>query len=172
MCAFRASQNRPRAYRRASVRCSSLLLAGAMDAVPTGALELSAALSDGGDTFPHEALQLILPLLPLDARACAACVCRAWHAATSNPLLWENLSFENCIAHADDATLATVCTRAGAALHTATPLRSETGGAHRITRAPATRSWSFTSVAGHAACVEKRKVASFCTAPLPFAASV
>ena len=92
-----------------------------MDAVRPGAQELSAASRWSGHTSPHElaeALSLILPLLPLDARARAACVCRAWRTATSNPLLWEELRFAHCAAHVRDATLARLCARAGTALRT------------------------------------------------------
>ena len=89
-----------------------------MEVVSLDAQKLSAALSESGSTFPHEALPLLLPLLPLDARACAACVCRAWRAAILNPLLWKELSFERCAARVNDATLASLCARAGAALHT------------------------------------------------------
>ena len=95
---------------RASVRESSPpLLASVMDpAVLLDTLQLS------GDTFPHEAMPLILPLLPLDARARAACVCRAWRAAA--PRFWEELNLERCTAHIHDESIATLCARAGAAL--------------------------------------------------------
>ena len=93
-----------------------------MDAAPSDALELStASLCWGGYASPHmvaEALSLILPLLPLDSRARAACVCRAWRAATSHPALWEELSFERCTARVGDAALDSLCARAGAALRT------------------------------------------------------
>ena len=89
-----------------------------MDAVPPGALELSAALRDGGDTFPHEALAPFVMLLPPDLRARAACVCRAWRAATAHPTLREELDFRRCVAPINDATLASLCVRAGTALRT------------------------------------------------------
>ena len=93
-----------------------------MDAAPLDALELSApSLRWSGYASPHklaEALSLILPLLPLDSRARAACVCRAWRAATSHPALWEELSFERCTARVGDAALDSLCARAGAALRT------------------------------------------------------
>ena len=94
----------------------SLLLAGAMDAVVLGARELSAASSD--IALSHEALLLLLPLLPLDCRARAACVCRAWRAATAHPALWEALSFECCTARVTNAALSSLCACAGAALLT------------------------------------------------------
>ena len=99
---------------RASIHQSSpLLLAGVMDPVASpDTQELS------GDTFPHEALVLVLQRLPLDARACAACVCPAWRAATAHPLLWQELSFERCAVHINNATLASLCARAGAELRT------------------------------------------------------
>ena len=107
-----------------------------MDAAPSDALELStASLCWGGYASPHmvaEALSLILPLLPLDSRARAACVCRAWRAATSHPALWEELSFEGCAAPIDDATLASLCARTGAALRT---LRLDSDECARVTAA-------------------------------------
>ena len=80
---------------------------------------LSAAPREGGSALQHEALLLLLlPLLPLDARARAACVCRAWRAATAHSGLWEALSFERCAARVSNATLASLCARAGAQLRT------------------------------------------------------
>ena len=76
-----------------------------------------------GQASPHrlaEALSVLLPLLPLEARARAACVCRAWRAATSHPALWEELSFERFALRVNDATLSQLCARAGAALRTLT----------------------------------------------------
>ena len=72
-----------------------------------------------GQASPHqlaEALSLILPRLAPDSRARAACVSRAWRAATLHPALWEELRFERCAARVTDATLASLCKRAGAAL--------------------------------------------------------
>ena len=82
---------------------------------------MSAASRWSGHASPHElaeALSLILPLLPLDARARAACVNPAWRVAAVHPALWEELSFEGCTARVDDATLAALCARAAAALRT------------------------------------------------------
>ena len=114
VAAMRRSRGMTSLTPRASIHQSSpLLLAGVMDPVASpDTQELS------GDTFPHEALVLVLQQLPLDARACAACVCPAWRAATAHPLLWQELSFERCAVHINDATLATLCSRAGAALRT------------------------------------------------------
>jgi hypothetical protein len=92
-----------------------------MEVAPPEAQELFAALCLGGNSAPHkvaEALSLLLPLLPLDARARAASVCRAWRAAAANPLLWEELNFERCTARVSNATLAQLCARSGAALRT------------------------------------------------------
>ena len=92
-----------------------------MDATQPEAPALVAALSLGGYTSPHraaEALSVLLPLLALDDRARAACVCRAWRAAAAHPGLWEELSFTRCVARVNDATLAALCARAGAALRT------------------------------------------------------
>ena len=86
---------------------------------------LSAAPREGGSALPHEALVLMLPLLPLDARARAACVCRAWRAATAHSGLWEALSFERCAARVSNATLASLCARGGrAAAHAVSGRRS------------------------------------------------
>ena len=87
-----------------------------MDAVILDAQELSAASSD--IALSHEALLLLLPFLPLDCRARAACVCRAWRAATAHPALWEALSFECCTARVTNAALSSLCACAGAALRT------------------------------------------------------
>jgi hypothetical protein len=92
-----------------------------MDVALSEAHELVATLSLSGNTAPHkvaEALSVLLRPLPLDVRARAACVCRAWRAATANPELWEELSFERCAARVSDETLASLCARAGAALRT------------------------------------------------------
>ena len=90
-----------------------------MDAAPPEPEELFAALSLGGNSAPHSvaaALSVLLPLLPLDLRARAACVCRAWRAAAARPELWEELDFEGCTARVSGPTLASLCARAGAAL--------------------------------------------------------
>ena len=63
-------------------------------------------------------LSLILPLLPLDARACAASVCRAWRAAAASAELREELSFRGVTARVDNKILAKLCARAGASLRT------------------------------------------------------
>ena len=92
-----------------------------MDSTLAATQALVATLSLSGNSAPHklaEALSVILPLLPLDVRARAACVCRAWRAAAANPELWEELSFERCAARVSDETLASLCVRAGAALRT------------------------------------------------------
>ena len=92
-----------------------------MDGALLEAHELVATPSLSGHASPHEvaqALSLLLPLLPLDCRARAACVCRAWRAAAAHPALWEELSFERCAARVREETLASLCARAGAALRT------------------------------------------------------
>ena len=89
-----------------------------MDSTAPDAAEVSAAPSEDGVELPHEALSVMLPLLPLDARARAACVCRAWRAMLAHPRLREELSFERCTARVDNATLASLCARAGSALRT------------------------------------------------------
>jgi hypothetical protein len=104
-----------------------------MDTAPSDARELSVASSWGDDSSPHElaeALLLLLPLLPLDCRARAACVCRAWRAAAAHPGLWKELSFEGCKARVDNATLTLLCARAGAALRT---LCLDAGACKRVT---------------------------------------
>ena len=106
-----------------------------MDAAPREAQALGAALSLGGNTAPHkvaEALLVLLLTLPLDVRARVACVCRAWRAAAAHPLLWEELSFDGCRALVGNATLASLCARAGAALRT---LSLEVEACSRVTAA-------------------------------------
>ena len=113
----------------------SLLAALPMDAVEPFAQQLAAASSWDGHAHPDDValvLSLLLPLLPLDARACAACVCRAWRAAAAAPALWTELSFERCAARVTDAVLASVCARAGAALRT---LRLDSDACTRVTGA-------------------------------------
>ena len=107
-----------------------------MDAALSDMQELSDTSCWGGHLSPHklaEVLSLLLPVMPLDARARAACVCRAWRAATSHPALWEELDFEHCAVHVTNATpLASLCTRAGDALRT---LRLELDACTHITSA-------------------------------------
>ena len=93
-----------------------------MDAAPPVAQELSVSWWSG-DASPHklaEVLSLVLPLLPLDARARAARVCRAWRTAAAHPELWKELDFAGCATNPlfDGKTLAKLCARAGAALRT------------------------------------------------------
>ena len=87
-----------------------------MASAPADAIPLSAARREVA--FPQEALSFLLPLLPLDDRARAACVNRPWRAAAAHPSLWKHLSFEGCAAQVNDTTLAQLCARAGAALRT------------------------------------------------------
>ena len=87
-----------------------------MATAPAAAIPLSAALREVA--FPDEALSFLLPLLPLDDRARAACVSRPWRAAAAHPSLWKHLSFEGCAFEVDDTTLTQLCARAGAALRT------------------------------------------------------
>ena len=63
-------------------------------------------------------LFLVLPLLPPDDRARAACVCRAWRAAAAEPELLRELDFQGATSCVNDATLAALCARSGAALRT------------------------------------------------------
>ena len=92
-----------------------------MDGKLASEQELRAACLWTGQASPNEAaevLSLLLPLLPLEARARAACVCRAWRTAAAHPEVWEELSFKRCTARVNDATLASLCERAGVALRT------------------------------------------------------
>ena len=82
---------------------------------------MSVGLLWSGHASPHklaEVLLLLLPLLPLECRARAARVCRAWRTATAHPALLEKLSFERCTARINSAALASLCARAGATLRT------------------------------------------------------
>jgi hypothetical protein len=59
-------------------------------------------------------------------------VCRAWRAAAAHPSLWEELSFKHCVVRVNDAALATLCARSGAALRT---LLLNGGTCRRVTAA-------------------------------------
>ena len=100
--------------------------------MPTAARKLCDTPSGGGDELPHAVLSLLAPLLPLDTRARAACVCRAWRAAMAHPSLREELSFKHCVVRVNDAALATLCARSGAALRT---LSLSGGACRRVTAA-------------------------------------
>ena len=92
-----------------------------MDAALSEAQQLSDTSRWDGHVSPNElaeVLSLLLPLLPLDNRARAACVCFAWRGATGHPALWEELNFERCAVRITEATLGALCARAGAALRT------------------------------------------------------
>ena len=85
-------------------RRSACLAAAAEASQPSAALQL----------LPLPLAQRIFTLLPVDSRARAACVARAWRAALADPLLWTRLDLsENSgvARRADDAVL-----RAAAAL--------------------------------------------------------
>jgi len=127
--AMRWRRGMTRLSRRASVRHSSLLLlAGAMDPAMSPDTQPSCWGVDSDKLA--EAMSLLLPLLPLDCRARAACVCRAWCATAARPDMWEELSFEHCAVRITDATLAALCARAGAALRT---LRLDTRACLHVT---------------------------------------
>ena len=59
-----------------------------------------------------EVAPFVLPLLPLDARARAACTRRAWRAAMS----WAELDFDNCAVCVTDDVVEDLCSYAGPAL--------------------------------------------------------
>ena len=89
--------------------------------VADGALPLAAAQggvhqqSVWGAPRAHEALALVLPLLPLGARWRAAGVCTVWRGAAAP--LWAELRLEaDCLL--SDVSLAALCARCGALLRT------------------------------------------------------
>ena len=90
-----------------------------MDAAAADAHEPSAA-SRGNPfaAFPVELHPLLLSRLPPDALARAACVCRAWRAIAAQLDTREHLDFQGVTLRVDNATLARLCARAGAALRT------------------------------------------------------
>jgi len=95
---------------------------------PTGAD--AEAASERASRLFDDVAQLVLPLLPPDARACVMCVRKAWFAAaTGEPSLWAELSFERCAARVTDAALASLCKRAGPAL---TALRLDSLACSRV----------------------------------------
>ena len=58
-------------------------------------------------------------LSPPDVRARAACVCRAWRAATAHPEMWEEPGFHRCVTLVNDNSTIELLALAGG-------LRSET----------------------------------------------
>ena len=80
----------------------------------------------------EQPLERVFLALHLDERARAACVCRAWRDALAKPTLWAHLDFARCCASVDDAALARLCARAGAAL---LELRLDRGPHVRVTAA-------------------------------------
>ncbi len=80
---------------------------------------------EGWAALPEALLHALLALLPLDARACAACVCRPWRAATAQRMYWQHVDFgamgdARSRVDVDAATLARVCSaaRCGGVLET------------------------------------------------------
>ena len=74
------------------------------------------ALRDRLSALFDDVAPFVLPLLPLDARARAACARKAWRTEAAAPALWAELNFEHCAVRVTDATLAALCARAGPAL--------------------------------------------------------
>ena len=64
------------------------------------------------DALPEPVLRLILLALPVDARARAACVCRAWLALLSDPSLWHVLDLTPAGGVADERLTDTLVTGA------------------------------------------------------------
>ena len=91
-----------------------------MNAATPAARELAAASRWGGESCDELALalSLLLRVCPLESRARAACVCRAWRAAAAHPDLWQELRVERGLRTVTPATLASLCARAGAGLRT------------------------------------------------------
>ena len=73
-------------------------------------------------TLPPALQRIIFALLPADAKARAACVCRAWRDAIAEPLLWQSVDLSvdpggvRCAV--TDAVLQAVMALSGGTLHT------------------------------------------------------
>ena len=95
-------------------------MAGALSSADDRALVVAAPASVWTSARAHAALVQVLRLLPTDARACAACVCRAWRDVAADAALWHTLWFDDDDSASSDwlsnATLERLCARAGAAL--------------------------------------------------------
>ena len=70
----------------------------------------------GGEAAADAALRLVMHTLPLDARACAACVCRAWRDAARLPSRLQELTFEGCHRRIRKSPFLMLLSRAGASL--------------------------------------------------------
>ena len=93
-----------------------------------GLLPAPRTLSSLGDTVSEStcgvrpeastfsALLLVLHGLPLDARACCACVCKAWRDAAHTPALWLDVSFEGCQRRITKAVLQNLLSVSGTSL--------------------------------------------------------
>jgi len=79
-------------------------------------------LTSGGEapswlSLPHAILVHALRMMPQDARARAACVCRTWRDAAADPALFAVLRLDDSsYGRLNDASLLRLCVRAGAAL--------------------------------------------------------
>jgi hypothetical protein len=81
------------------------------------ALALAGAAPPRYSDLSHAIMALVLRASPLDVRARAACVCRAWRDAAASDTLWHVLRFDDGFSlQLRNATLAALCARAGAAL--------------------------------------------------------
>jgi len=84
-------------------------------------------------SLPHGVLVQSMRLLPLDARACAACVCRAWQDAAADPDALASLWFERrCALALNGDIIGRMCARAGAALR---EVRLDTPACYVVTAA-------------------------------------
>ena len=76
----------------------------------------SDALRDRLSGLFDDVAPFVVPWLPLDARARAACARKAWRTEAAAPALWAELDFKRCAVQVTDAKLAALCARAGPAL--------------------------------------------------------
>ena len=88
--------------------------------------------SDYLSSLFDDVASLVLPLLPLDERARAACVRKAWCAEATTSALLAELNFERCSVGVTDVTLAALCARSGPALRS---LRLDVTACKRVTGA-------------------------------------
>jgi len=100
-------------------------------AAPADDLALFHAAPGWADSLPQAALAHVMRLLPADACARAACVCRSWRDAAADPAQLAALWFDDSsVGKLNDKALARLCVRAGAALR---ELRLESPACHRVT---------------------------------------
>ena len=81
------------------------------------------ACNDPVAKLPPSVMHAVFSCLPVDERACAACVCRGWRAALADPSLWTRLDLSGAsgvVCRVDDAALRAAAARARGGLQSLT----------------------------------------------------